>query len=293
MERETEKTVFDYKKFEKQNFLSMIFMAIVLVGSIGIGVLILLSEILYAEILNFFACPMWYQIALYVLLFIIACGIVGCIFSRNKQNTTKIEVRIELAVFWIGFIFMLIFAFMRDSRINDMLICVGGAICAVGFFCGIGGVIGTLKKSKRNFVFAEIYYDLCDDGLVSLKNFAGSGASISKIKKVEKYFKTPLPDELSEFLFECDGDGELLFSAKEIIETARKMRSELGGSVYVADKLCYIGSDASGNYFCYRIGEDGIIDDQKIYSFNHETKELKFVAKSLTELIEKYYRDKL
>lgn len=108
-------------------------------------------------------------------------------------------------------------------------------------------------------------------------------APLADIMQAERYFGTLLPDDLVNFLLEFDGDGEFLYSAKEIIETTRCLR---GNSSY--QNLCLIGQDGEGNHFCYRILDDGSICDECIYLCKNP-EEMIPVADDLQELIYKYY----
>ncbi len=134
--------------------LPIIFMGIVLIGALGVGaclLLLFLSETLYPEIESLFVSPVWYQIYIYVSLLSLIVGLIGCAFLKNRQNTSKAELYVELALMVVGFVSMFIFASAREqSYIFNIFMCVGGAICSVGFFCGIASLIGYLKKIIDN-----------------------------------------------------------------------------------------------------------------------------------------------
>ncbi len=284
-------------KIKKQNILSIFFMAIVLVGSLGVGVGLLLSEILYPQIEELFACPAWYQAFLYSSVAVAVIGLVGCGFTKNCQNTSKLEWRIELSLFLAGLTIEIICALARtQSYVLDIFICIGGAISSVGFFCGIGSLIGRLKKTK--LFYSNIYSYLITDGTLSYENFPkNKPASLVEIMEVEKYFGTPLPNELVDFLLEFNGDVALLFSASEIVSTTKLVRKAFKDTTYDGlDKFCFFGADKvgeKGDLFCYKILADGSINDGEIYLWKHKTNQAKLVAKTLPELIKKYYNNKI
>jgi len=58
------------------------------------------------------------------------------------------------------------------------------------------------------------------------------------------------------------------------------------------DEVLFIGGNGCGDYYSYII-TDGIIASNKIILWEHEDNSLIFVANGLSELIEKYYEDKI
>lgn len=282
------------KQIKKNRALPILFMAVVLIGALGVGVCILLSELLFPDIDEFSGCPFWYRLTMYFSILVAVGGIVGCIFTKNQSNTRMSEFYIELAFLGAGFFLCVFFALLRDeSYRNNVLICVGGALCSVGLFCGIGTLIGLSKKPKTHF------YSMLTD--LSKQVFGGlqlaPPASLSDVLDVENYFGNMLPYELVELLLECNGDGDLLFSCGEIIQTAKLLRNgplaEIPEVYKDIDKLCFFGGNGCGDYFCYKILDDGTISDGEIFLWNHETGETAFAANTLSELICRYYNGNL
>lgn len=276
------------QKIKTQNILSIVFMSVVCLGAAGVGACLVMSEVLYPQTDELWECPAWYQAVIYVSLAVAVGGIVGCAFTKNRRNTSKTECNIELALFWGGFVLDAVCAIIRtESRVLDIFIGIGGAISSVGFFCWIGSSTGQIKKLRD--VYVDIYRDLITYGQLYYDKFPKSKpAPLLDVIEVEKYFNTPLPAELVDFLLEFNGDGDLLFSANEIIDTTQSVRETFkafGG----ADKFCCFGGDGAGNYFCYKISDNGRIEDGGIYLWNHETNEATLVAATLPELIKKYY----
>ncbi len=176
-------------KFNKQNILSIIFMAIVFIGSLGVGICLVLSEFLYPDIENLYACPTWYQVVLYIFLAVAIGGLIGCAFTKNRQNTSRLECNIGVALFCVGFILMFVLALVRsEAHILNIFICIGGAICSIGFFCGTASLIGRLKKNKTD---VEISTGLTrsDNVLAKVKQILKQeNISYSEIKKASSGF---------------------------------------------------------------------------------------------------------
>lgn len=280
---ETEKM----RKLRTQRILSVVFLAIDCVGALGVGVSLILSEILYPQIEELFDCPAWYQAFLYVSFAVSVGAIVGCGFTKNRKNTPKLECYIELALFWTGLACELVCALARtESHVLNVFICIGGAISSVGFFCGIGSFIGRMKKPKKG-EYEKIYY-----GKIPYQNLPAlpDAATPKQIIEAEEFFGTMFPNELIDFLLEFNGDGNMLFSAAEIAKTTQSMRGkfkepDLSG----ASKFCFFGSDGAENYICYRIRGDGSIAAGEIYLWDNGSNETRLIANALPELIEKYY----
>lgn len=289
-----------FEKIKRQDVLSAVFMSVVFVGSLGVGVCILLSEILFSQIHAFLVCPVWYQTFMFVSLAVAVAGIVGCGFTKNSQNTSNLECRIEFSLFLVGAIIELICSLISpESYLSNLFFCLGGAIVTGVVFCGIASFIGNLKKSPKDLAFAKVYYDLIVKGPLGNQSFPKTNPStLSEIEEVEKYFGTPLPAELADFLREFNGDGKLLYSARKIIETTQSIRKNFKGKANEAQKLCLFGGAGAGDYFadtyfCYRICDDGSFEGREIYLWDSRANETKLVATSLKDLIAKYYKGEM
>lgn len=277
----------NFEMIKRQNTLAIVSQVIVLVGALGVGVMLILSELLYPSIEEFSQCPVWYRVVMYVSLFVVTIGIVGCAFFKNRRNSTKKEFHIELTIFLIGLFLCIVFALARNEAYwKDVVICIGGMLCSVGLFTGIGSLIGLLKK--LNGKYAKIY-----NVKNGMKCTLPRNATLSQITNVESYFKASLPAELVEFLLEFNGDGNLLLSAQDIIETNKSVRAKYDSIYGGINTLCFFGKNGLGDYFCYEINSDGSIQADKIYLWKHETNKAIEVAKTLPELIEKYYSDEI
>ena len=131
--------------------------------------------------------------------------------------------------------------------------------------------------------------------------------SDNEISKAEKYVGYEFPEELKSLLREMNGDKWLLLSVDEIIENVklnRKYFRELFESDYSekeymnrVDRFIFFATNGCGDYYCYRVAENGMVDDSAIYIWEHE--ELGEdccwhpVAHNMKEFIERYYNDEI
>lgn len=118
------------------------------------------------------------------------------------------------------------------------------------------------------------------------------GASPAEIKSAEKKLRISFPNELKTLLTEMNGDKYLFFSAEEIAERNTEVRDILGECYEDLDKLLFFACNGCGDYYSYVIS-DGSIKETEIIRWEHETNERIPVANSLTEVIEKYFSDKI
>ena len=119
-----------------------------------------------------------------------------------------------------------------------------------------------------------------------------------EIEKAEKAVGYPFPKELWELLYELDGDKYLLLSAKEIIAQAilnRETQEMYSDEEFAKelDKFIFFATNGCGDYYCYHADSDGVIDENAIYSWEHEMFCWKQVAASMVELITRYYHDEI
>lgn len=281
IEDEREKD-FDKKltKYQILNLLAGLFSFPIFVGAATVGVMLILSETLFYEIEAFSLLPLWYKLVMLAGFLAALAGLVGCLFTKNRLNTTRSEIKLNICLFAAGFVLALIFALLpTEARWTAVMIGIGGAVGTVGFFSGIASLIGFMKKPKSQY--AELFHTYAGDRKTPYYKLLP--ASLSDIIAAESYFGTPLPNDLVNFLSEFDGDGEFLYSTRQIIEVAQRLR---GNPSYQG--LCVIGQDGDGSYLCYKILGDGSIGDECIYLCRN-AEEIVPVADNLRELIYKYY----
>lgn len=122
--------------------------------------------------------------------------------------------------------------------------------------------------------------------------------SESDIDNAEKEIGYAFPKELRALLREMNGDRYLLLSAVEIAEQARlnrKILDENNDEDYAKELkgLLFFAGNGCGDYYCYRRDDNGEIVENIIYIWEHEESCCKQVASDMTELITRYYHDKI
>ncbi len=119
------------------------------------------------------------------------------------------------------------------------------------------------------------------------------------ILKAEKYVGFSFPEELKALLRETDGDRWLLLSAEEIInnvKTNREIFPEYLEPQEFEEKInryIFFATNGCGDYYCYRVLENGETDTSAIYIWEHELFEIREVAKDISDLITKYYNSEV
>ncbi len=145
-------------KYQIKNTLAAAFSCLVFAGAATVGVMLILSETLYYEIEDFSLLPLCYKLVMLAGFLAVLAGLVGCLFTKNRLNTTRIEIKLNLCLFAAGFVLMLIFALLpTEARWAAVMIGIGGAVSTVGLFSGIASLIGFMKKPKSHYVSELIY----------------------------------------------------------------------------------------------------------------------------------------
>ena len=119
-----------------------------------------------------------------------------------------------------------------------------------------------------------------------------------EIAEAEKEVGYTFPKELRDLLRETNGDKWLILSAREIIEQAKlnKELQEIYSDEEFAkelDKFIFFATNGCGDYYCYRVGSDGVPDETTIYIWEHEEYIWKKVASNMTEFITRYYNSEI
>ncbi len=115
------------------------------------------------------------------------------------------------------------------------------------------------------------------------------------IKKAEKVVGYDFPEELKNLLRETNGDGWFLLSAKEIIENVERNRNimakyfEPDEFLEKVDRHIFFATNGCGDYYCYRVSEDGAVDTSAVCLWEHETFETHPIATDVRDAIVKYY----
>ena len=121
----------------------------------------------------------------------------------------------------------------------------------------------------------------------------------SKILEAENYVGFSFPEDLKNLLRETDGDHWFLLSADQIIEHV-KINREIFPEFLETDEFeekinrhIFFATNGCGDYFCYRILQNGKTDSSAIYIWEHELFETRKVAKDISDLIIKYYTNEI
>ena len=128
-----------------------------------------------------------------------------------------------------------------------------------------------------------------------------------EIREAEKVVGYPLPEELKKLMLECDGDRYFLLSAKEMIENVERNRKffyplfkeDYSIEAYRdrVDRFIFFATNGCGDYYGYRVSENGTAEENAIYIWEHEALGddccWKKVADSLEECITRYYHSEI
>lgn len=270
-----------------------IFSAVTLVGSFGVAVALILSELMFAEIYELSECPLWYRIFLYVSLVVSFVGTVGCaVFKKTRdrelQRIYQKEQALSMTLMTIGLVMMLVAAFIEEeSRYLDLVICVGGGVEAIGMFSFFGVAVGLARSKRKAHSYIELITELCDKNPFYDCKLAPP-ATEEELKRLERYLGDTVPVDLLRFYNEANGDGCLMLDVETAIKETERLRSEASENrPYLKEAFCFAKNDV-GDYFCY-VGIDGRIKSSVVYGITHDTFEIFPIVPSLTELIYGYY----
>ncbi len=120
-----------------------------------------------------------------------------------------------------------------------------------------------------------------------------------EIESAEEYVGFEFPEELKALLRETNGNRDFLLSAERIVSTVKANRefyTEYFDEEEFEEKINYFlpfATNGCGDYYGYRILENGETDSSAIYIWEHELFEIRKVAKNISQLISKYYNDEI
>lgn len=118
-------------------------------------------------------------------------------------------------------------------------------------------------------------------------------ATPQEIQKAENIVGYTFPDGLKELLSELNGDSYLILSTGEISENCLRNREYLKECYEDIDRHIFFAGNGCGDYYCYNITHTGEADTSAIYIWEHETNETHIVAKSIKELIIRYFNSEI
>lgn len=263
--------------------------AITLLSSACVGVALMFSEILYPEIEELSACPLWYRIFLLVSLGVAFVGMIFTAISKKTKNAKLIlfykkERRMEFILTIGGFWLLIVAGLKEENRVGDIVLCLGGALCALGLFALLGTSIGLANSAKKNKYIDLICQFMKVNPIIKLTE----PAQMTDLLAFESEIGCMLPKELTDFYLETDGDGDLMFSVDEANKTTKLVREGFAEFNPLVENIVCFGGNGAGDYYCYLVREGNVIDGE-IYTFYHETNELSLSAESLPGLISLYY----
>ena len=96
-----------------------------------------------------------------------------------------------------------------------------------------------------------------------------------------------IADEIGILIYEeCFASWCMAYSERETWKNSEEFEENVNRFIFFATNGC-------GDYYCYRVLENGETDISAIYIWEHELFEIREVAKDLAELITKYYNDEV
>lgn len=264
-----------------------VFSAMTTIGALCIGIAIILSETLYPEIEELENCPSWYVNFLWLSTAFATVGSLCCAIFKRADNCLKLIIyqrrqKIEIALLIIGFWAMCTTLFSDESRIGDIILCCGGAFFAFGLFTFIGTSL-SMEASKKRTYFSRLLLKFT----AKYKSFTPTSPTRPEdIAAIESYIGCALPTDLLQLYRETDGDGDLIFSAKETLYTTKLLRENFSELCDETQDLLAFAGDGAGNYFCYKQSSE---DKNTVYFFYHEEFSVIPATNRLSDLIIGYY----
>ena len=78
-------------KYQRRNLLAAVSSCVVFGGAAAIGAMIILSETLFYDVEAFSLLPLWCKATMLAGSLAVLVGLAGCIFTKNRLNTTRTE----------------------------------------------------------------------------------------------------------------------------------------------------------------------------------------------------------
>ena len=134
----------------------------------------------------------------------------------------------------------------------------------------------------------ELYSDL----MVKHKSIKiNPPANREQISTVEETLGNKLPTGLKELLLEMNGDGWLMFSTEQMIETNMMARG-LDGFMPL-DCLLFFAGNGCGDYYGFPITLEHGVRDDNVFMWEHENDNRVWKANNLEDTIRKYFNDEI
>lgn len=125
-------------------------------------------------------------------------------------------------------------------------------------------------------------------------------ASESEIRIAEEYLGYEFPHELKKLYLELDGDNYFILSLNAMKDNV-KLNREIFPDCFDTfeeyldkiDRYIPFATNGCGDYYCYRVDENGIADESDIYLWEHELFSSHPVATDIKDAIIKYYNNEI
>lgn len=91
--------------------------------------------------------PSYYKILISISLIMVIVGIILSTKFRNKDNTKRVELYIEVTGIVLGFVFMSMALLRTESNIKSIIIEIGIVLFFSGIFSFISTLIGLVRKN--------------------------------------------------------------------------------------------------------------------------------------------------
>ena len=92
-------------KYQRRNLLAAVSSCVVFGGAAAIGAMIILSETLFYDVEAFTLLPLWCKATMLAGSLAVLVGLAGCLFTKNRLNTTRTEMKVNLCCFYLAFLF--------------------------------------------------------------------------------------------------------------------------------------------------------------------------------------------
>lgn len=129
--------------------LSILSLFITLLGSLCLGLFIVISDTLYPNIDSLFKMPLYLKILLLLSFIILITGLVLSALFKNKDNSKMFELIIEIVGINLGIILMFCSLIRNESNAKVIVINIGIILFITGIFALISTLSGLLKKNKN------------------------------------------------------------------------------------------------------------------------------------------------
>lgn len=131
-----------------KNILSILSLIITFISSLFFAINVILSEVLFPEINEFYMFPTYFKVLFILGLFLIVTSLILSSIFRNKGNTKILDLYIEIPSIVVGIVLLSCALLRTENYIKTILIYIGLILFVCGFNCLFSSLIGLLKRPK-------------------------------------------------------------------------------------------------------------------------------------------------